>query len=72
MADYYYSEILGLPYKVDKESGVVTVKDYSTIGKYWVTYTPSEIDCISATGEISKRLHMVKKVFGGDILEVGK
>lgn len=70
MIKYMKSEILQKDIKLDTESGTVTVKDEKLYGRRgWVGYSADEIQIIrETTGEIDPGLHLIKNVFGGEIV----
>jgi hypothetical protein len=56
-----YSEALGMKYKYRRGLGVKTEDG--------VRYLPREIEFLKKSGGITKSIHLVKKVFEGEILK---
>jgi len=70
-----HSEALDKMVKLDTETGIVTVNDYKKFGNTHelVKYSKSECETIKETiGEINMTLHLIKSIFGGVIVPVGK
>lgn len=70
MIKYMKSEILNKDIKLDTHSGTVTVKDEKLFGRRgWVEYSADECQIIrETTGEIDPAVHLLKNVFGGEIV----
>lgn len=61
---YFYSEVLKQEIAISDTTGVVYCSD-------GVQYTVAEIEQLKATyGDFSMQVHNVKKVFGGEIINV--
>lgn len=69
---YFHSEELDLDGKIDLDTGVVTIKDRVPAIFHkaaWVEYSPEEMEIVrESSGKISKDIHMIKKIFGGEIV----
>ena len=69
---YFHSEELDLDGKIDLDTGIVTIKDRvpAMFNKAaWVEYSPEEMEIVRESyGKISKDIHMIKKIFGGEIV----
>lgn len=71
MIKYFEPGVLGLPCKLDTESGTVTVQDKKLFGKKgYVTYSAEEVQIIRDTiTEIDPIVHRIKNVFDGEIVK---
>lgn len=63
--------VLGVPIKLDTETGTVTVQDKKLFGKKgYVTYSSEEVQVIRDTmTEIDPIVHCIKNVFDGEIIK---
>ena len=69
MSNLYHSEILGLDYAKGLNSENVYFKDNSLLDGKPIKYTPEERQIIYDTGgEITKTIHLVKSIFGGEVV----
>lgn len=67
-----FSEELGKNIKLNNKTGAVIVEQYKTFGdtSKLVKYTAGECQIIRETiGKISKKVHMVKVCFDGQIIK---
>ena len=70
-ARYFYSRALDRDGKIDKDMGVITIKDTLQGKPCMVVYEPGETELLRQAGGVDKGVHMVKKVFGGEVVGVG-
>ncbi len=75
MLTYFKSAILNKKYAVDKENKIVYIDDYTIPIKNekakQVSYFFDELKIIDEdTGEITPEIHLVKKVFPGEIIKI--
>lgn len=58
--------------KIDLDTGIVTIKDRVPAMFHkaaWMEYSPEEMEVVRESGgKISKDIHMIKKIFGGEIV----
>lgn len=71
MIKYFEPGVLGVPCKLDTETGIVTVQDKKIFGKKgYVTYSAEEVQIIRDTmTEIDPIVHRIKNVFDGEIVK---
>ena len=65
--NYFFSKVLNMKYAINKKDGRVAVKDPDGT----VFYSPEEIEVL-ADGQITLQLHILKKVFDGEIVNIDK
>ena len=65
--NYFFSKVLNMKYAINKTDKRVAVKDPDGT----VFYSPEEIEVL-AGGQITLQLHMLKKVFNGEIVNIDK
>jgi hypothetical protein len=63
---YYYSEILKMQVVLNEKTGEICCEDKTM-------YTMDEVKMLNTAGmEVDMRVHLLKKVFNGEIVEVKK